>query len=88
MAVYVDAMRASFGRMKMCHMVADTTEELLAMADRIGVDRKWIQNAGTYREHFDIALSKRALAVEAGAQEISMSDLGRIIRLKRDAGES
>lgn len=24
-------------------MLADTTDELLAMADRIGVQRKWIQ---------------------------------------------
>lgn len=88
MAVYVDGMQASFGRMKMCHMVADTSEELLAMADRIGVDRKWIQDAGTYREHFDIALSKRALAIAAGAQEVSMIDLGRILRLKREGKAS
>lgn len=86
MPVYVDTMRANFGRMKMCHMVADTTAELLAMADLIGVDRKWIQDAGSYREHFDIALSKRALAVAAGAREVSMIDLGRILRLKREAG--
>ncbi len=83
MAVYVDDMRASFGRMKMCHMIADTPAELLAMVDRIGVARKWIQNKGTAREHFDIALSKRALAVEAGAVEISMRDLARITRDRR-----
>jgi hypothetical protein len=82
MGVYVDNMRANFGRMKMCHMIADSTGELLAMADKIGVDRKWIQKAGTPHEHFDIALSKRALAVEAGAVEISMMDLGRKIRAR------
>ncbi len=70
MTVYVDDMNAPFGRMKMCHMFADSTEELQAMADRIGVQRKWIQYPGTIREHFDIALSKRALAVAAGAVEI------------------
>lgn len=84
MAVYVDNMRANLGRMKMCHMIADSTGELLAMADRIGVDRKWIQKAGTHREHFDIALSKRKLAIEAGAIEVSMMDLGRILRARRD----
>lgn len=72
MTVYVDDMRASFGRMKMCHMGAGTTEELLAMADAIGVARKWIQSPGTWKEHFDISLSKRALAVQNGAVEVTM----------------
>ena len=61
--------------MKMSHLVADTTEELLAMVDTIGVDRQWIQFAGTDREHFDIALAKRALAVQAGAVEVTMREL-------------
>ncbi|MBV7408712.1 DUF4031 domain-containing protein [Maritimibacter sp. DP1N21-5] len=86
MTVYVDTMRASFGRMKMCHMIADSTEELIAMADLIGVDRKWIQNAGTPREHFDIALSKRKQAVALGAVEVSMMELGRILRARRAQG--
>ncbi len=83
MTVYVDSMRANFGRMKMCHMIADSTEELMSMADTIGVKRKWIQNAGTHREHFDISLSKRMLAVQAGAVEVSMMELGRILRARR-----
>lgn len=85
MAVYVDDMCASFGRMKMCHMMADTTEELLAMAERIGVARKWIQNRGTVHEHFDIAMSKRKIAVAAGATEVTTRDLGRLIAARRDA---
>lgn len=86
MAVYVDDMQAAFGRMKMCHMIADTTEELLVMADRIGVARKWLQKRGTYHEHFDIALSKRALAVKAGAIEITRRKLFEIIQTRRAAG--
>lgn len=84
MTVYVDSMAAPFGRMKMCHMIADSTEELLAMADRIGVQRKWLQKAGTHREHFDIAMSKKALAIKAGAVEVSQMELGRILRARRN----
>lgn len=85
MTVYVDDMRAPFGRMVMCHMLADSTEELLAMADRIGVARRWLQKAGTPHEHFDIALSKRALAVAAGAVEIDKRRLVQIVKAKRAA---
>ncbi|HAW46280.1 MAG TPA: DUF4031 domain-containing protein [Roseovarius sp.] len=79
MAVYVDDMQAQFGRMKMCHMFADSTTELIAMADRIGVARKWIQHAGTPREHFDIAMSKRALALAAGAKSITRREVGQLL---------
>ena len=83
MTVYVDDMEASFGRMKMCHMLADTSAELLAMADRIGVQRRWIQHEGTEKEHFDIALTKRALAVKAGAKEITWRELAGIVKHRR-----
>lgn len=73
--VYVDDMKAGFRGMIMCHMIADTQAELLAMADTIGVKRKWIQDYMTQREHFDICLSKRKLAVRAGAKEITMKEL-------------
>ncbi len=76
MAVYVDDVRHRFGNMVMCHLWADTDDELLAMVDKIGVQRKWIQghktlSFGKHRDaswvHFDIALSKKALAIAAGA---------------------
>jgi len=85
MAVYGDDMRASFGRLVMCHMVADTREELDAMADRIGVARKWIQYPGTHREHYDICLSKRAAAIAAGALEITWRETALHCREKRGA---
>ncbi len=83
MTVYVDNMRASFGRMVMCHMIADTDNELLEMADTIGVARRWHQHPGSRRSHFDVCLSKRAGAVTAGAVEISMRELGQILRSRR-----
>jgi hypothetical protein len=83
MAVYVDDMRAPYGRMVMCHMVADSEDELLSMADRIGVARRWHQYPGTPKSHFDIALSKRQLAVEHGAIEITWRELGLKVRERR-----
>lgn len=83
MAVYVDDMKAPYGRYVMCHLMADTAEELLAMVDRIQVQRKWIQFPGTYKEHFDIAQTKRALAVAAGAQEITWKETGLKMDLKK-----
>lgn len=69
--VYVDDMAAPFGRYVMCHMIADSTDELLAMADAIGVARKWIQKPGTAQEHFDIAKVKRDRATLLGAIQIT-----------------
>lgn len=89
MTVYVDDMRASFGRMVMCHMVADTLDELHAMADRIGVARRWYQGPPkTRRPHYDIALTKRALAVQAGAKEITWREAAAITRTQQHADQA
>lgn len=83
MTVYVDDMRAKLGRLIMCHMIADTEDELLDMADRIGVVRRWHQHPGTPSSHFDIALSKRALAIKAGAVEITWRQCACMTALRR-----
>lgn len=85
MAVYVDKSRSRYRRMTMCHMLADTEDELHAMAERIGVARRWHQYAGTAKSHYDICLSKRTLAVAAGAVEIDRSKVVEIIRSRRQA---
>ncbi len=87
MSVYVDDMRAPFGRMIMCHMIADTDEELHAMAAKIGVSRRWHQKPGTPRSHYDIALSKRDLAVEHGALAITWRQAGVMCRNRRLTGQ-
>lgn len=75
MTVYVDNFRSSFGRMMMVHMLADTAEELHAMADKIGVQRRWFQG-----DHYDVCLSKRALAVAAGAREVTPREIVKVRR--------
>lgn len=88
MTVYVDDMRASYGRMVMCHMLADTDAELHAMAARIGVARRWWQSpAKTSGSHYDIALSKRALAVAAGAVEITLRQAAAMNARRRVTGQ-
>lgn len=89
MAVYVDNMRAGFGRMIMCHMTADTDEELHAMADKIGVRRIWHQKPPkASSSHYDIALSKRALAVKAGAIEITWKQTSCMALQRRVLGKA
>lgn len=87
MPVYVDAAIHPFGRMIMCHLWADTEDELMAMVDRIGVARKWVQRPPKASWlHFDIAKGKRALAVQAGAIETDRyGPAMHVARLRGDA---
>lgn len=82
MSVYVDDMKAPFGRMVMCHMLADSSDELHEMAARIGVARKWCQFEGTPREHYDISKGKRLLAVQLGAIQVTQRKLALMRRAK------
>ncbi|MBS7812298.1 DUF4031 domain-containing protein [Roseococcus pinisoli] len=86
MTVYVDDVRHQFGRMVMCHMWADSLEELLVMADAIGVQRKWLQVPPKASwVHFDIALSKKAQALKLGA--VLTDKYGPLEHLARQKGD-
>lgn len=78
--VYVDDYRAPYRGMIMCHMAADSRAELFAMAEKIGLRARWIQASGTWKEHFDVSLTKRSLAVQAGAVEVDSKKLVRVMR--------
>ncbi|MFQ6333224.1 DUF4031 domain-containing protein [Methylophilus sp. 3sh_L] len=83
MTVYVDDMQAKYRRMVMCHMLADTDEELHAMASAIDVARKWHQKPGTPHSHYDICMSKKAKAIKLGAKQIGRKEVAELVNKKR-----
>jgi hypothetical protein len=78
MTVYVDESQWKFRRMVCCHMMADSLDELHEMASAIGMKREWFQD-GRY-PHYDVSKSRRAVAVELGAVEVSSRDLIRMFK--------
>lgn len=81
MTVYVDAPRHPLGQMIMCHMAADSLDELHAMAERLGLRRHFQDQPG--RPHYDICKKNRARAIAAGAVEVSSRTLLTIARTCR-----
>ncbi|MEX2524475.1 MAG: DUF4031 domain-containing protein [Gammaproteobacteria bacterium] len=79
MAVYVDNAQIPFRRMKMCHMIADSLDELHRMAERIGLRRRWFQDGGSF-PHYDVCLTKRDMAISYGAVPVERRELVRIMR--------
>lgn len=84
MTVYVDQSRNRFGRMVMCHMIADTDDELHAMAVAIGMKRAWFQ-ADASTPHYDVSLTLRAKAIELGAVELGRNEFVTVLRRLREA---
>lgn len=85
MAVYVDAYRAPYGRMRMSHMMADTLAELHAMADAIGVQLRWYQGRASF-PHYDVCEAKRKAAIARGAIEVDRNGLVAAMRRIRESG--
>jgi hypothetical protein len=86
MTVYVDDMMRPYRGMLLCHMIADTLEELHGMADRVGVAREHFQNRRC-GPHYDIAKSRRLLAIDAGAVEISLRECACMMARWRATGQ-
>jgi hypothetical protein len=69
----------------MCHMVADTIDELHAMANAIGMRREWFQTSRSGIPHYDVPLFRRHKAIEFGAISVSNREMAKIIiRMKSE----
>lgn len=92
--IYIDDMqlRARVGPVDgvWSHLLSDLpgeagTAELLAFADRLGIEARWIQKAGTSTEHFDVTEPTRQRALALGATPITYGrDVAALTRAKRE----
>lgn len=75
--IYVDEPIFPYRGQMYCHMATDgDLEELHEMADKIGLSRRWFQNHPTH-PHYDLAPSKRILAIEQGAVETTTLEMSK-----------
>ncbi len=63
-------------------MLADTRGELHEMADALGVPRRFFQDH-PWRWHYDLPAHVRVEAVALGAREISLHDVGALLKRRR-----
>ena len=78
MPVYIDNAKIKYRRMIMCHMIADTLDELHEMANKIGMRLEWFQPNSF--PHYDVCLMRKKHAIEYGAIEVSRRELALIMR--------
>jgi hypothetical protein len=62
-------------------MMADTPEELHAMAAKIGLKRSWAQSKGSML-HYDVCLSMKRKAIMFGAKEITSKQIVKMFLKK------
>ena len=70
MTVYVDDAVHPWRGQRWAHLMADTLDELHAMATRLGIPRRAFQNK-TSGAHYDVTAELREHAIALGAQAIS-----------------
>jgi hypothetical protein len=61
------------------NLAADGLDELHAMADRLGLQRRWMHNHPGI-PHYDVPADKKLEAIRLGAQEVSARELVRRCR--------
>lgn len=88
MTCYVDSVRdypaAGLRFTAYCHLLADSPDELHALAGELGVPRRAFQDH-PWRWHYDLPGPLRPAAVAAGALEVDFHVVGRLLRARRAA---
>lgn len=89
MTVYIDDMRrqAKVGNVRAnarwSHLTADTHNELIEFAKKLGLNLAWIQKAGTKLEHFDVTDTVRNKAIKLGATQVTYpGGMAELLRVK------
>ena len=86
MACYVDTVReypdAGLRHTRFCHQLADTRDELHAMAEALGVPHRYFQDH-PWRWHHDLPEPLRARAIELGAREVGLREVGLLLRRRK-----
>lgn len=91
MTVYIDNMQrqARVGRLTAVwsHLMADTHDELMEFARRLGLNPQWIQHEGKSLEHFDVTEPKRQQALRLGATPIQYGREGGYLTMAKARGQ-
>lgn len=74
MAVYIDSANLKYRNMIMCHMIADSYEELHDMAQKIGMKKAWFQSNASF-PHYDVCLMRKKKAIQYGAIQLNRREL-------------
>ena len=86
MTCYVDALRsypdAGLRFTEFCHLLADTRAELHAMAEQLGIPARYFQDH-PWRWHHDLPAPLRPRAVELGAKELTMHEVGALLKRRK-----
>lgn len=95
MSVYVDPMMPCTPNPRwrwswVCRLVADSEAELHAFAERLGLQRAWLQEPGvrnTRVPHYGLTEGKRTRAVAMGAAELTRAEFAEKFLVKSGSGE-
>jgi hypothetical protein len=64
---------------------AEGSHELRAFIQQLGLQTRWVQFPGAYREHFDAPGRYGEILLAHGARPVTTRELGELLKRKRSA---